>query len=183
MGKKIKPNSLLDTSEVNPSEATYDEAPEATSNELLGNGKMTSENKEKLEKYDALEQSVAGLAKEKEQLENKVAEYAEKLAEAKKAAKEVEKLEKEVERLRKQLADSKSTASNGSGQLEKEIERLTNENDNYLVKISELTFENAKLTSQLQELTAKPNNYRPNVPSPQKDPYNPYVSNGYESWN
>lgn len=89
-----------------------------------------------------------------------------------------------------------------SAELEKlryEKNTLQNENDTYLMKISELSFENAKLTSQLQQLQSlsKDNHELPppihceNSTSKQnvvmaKSNYVPYIrtnGNGYNSWN
>ena len=64
MGKRVKPSSLLDTAPVEQQIVEQQEAFEDKS--LVGNGPMTSEAKDKLEKYDALEKSVCALSKEKE---------------------------------------------------------------------------------------------------------------------
>ena len=79
MGKKVKPSSLLDSSSIRQEVSQEQKAFEDAS--LVGNGPMTPEAKEKLEKYDALEKSVGALSKEKEVLEAKLAEYADRLAE------------------------------------------------------------------------------------------------------
>jgi uncharacterized coiled-coil DUF342 family protein len=160
---------------------------------------MTAEAKEKLEKYDALEKSVCSLSKEKEHLEAKVAEYAEKLAELKTAADQIHDLVEENSKLKKQLEHA-SSQSSSSEAMKREIKSLRDEADGYLVKISELTFENAKMSSQLDELSKKladtgvsPNQkqFSPNAAPPVQgglrpphvDAYNPYKNNGYGAWN
>ena len=200
MAKKVKLNSLLDSAptqeaieEANGEQSTFKDA------SLVGNGQMTAEAKEKLEKYDALEKSVGALSKEKEHLEAKVAEYAEKLAELKTAADQIHDLVEENSKLKKQLENMPSASSNAEA-LKREIKSLRDEADGYLVKISELTFENAKMSSQLDELSKKfadagvsPNQkqFSPNATPPVQgglrpphtDAYNPYKNNGYGTWN
>ena len=179
MGKRVKPSSLLDTAPVEQQIVEQQEAFEDKS--LVGNGSMTAEAKEKLEKYDALEKSVGALSKEKEVLEAKLAEYADRLAELQTAADQISDLNKENEKLKK------------------EIEAQKDEINNYLVRISELTFENANLTCQLDELSKKMTSsgnisnqkqFSPNVAppvqgklrQPRTDAFNPYMNNGYGVW-
>lgn len=195
MGKKVKPNSLLDGS--NQEVPREQEAFEDKS--LVGNGTMTAEAKEKLEKYDALEKSVTALSKEKEILESKVAEYAEKLAELKTAADQIHDLIAENNNLKKQLDDAGAESSSIES-LRRENKALRSEVDSYLVKISELTFDNANLTCQLDEVSKQmaakgttvnqakfsPTNNQQapgSLREPNKDAYNPYKNNGYGSWN
>ena len=92
MAKKIKPSSLLD-------EMTERSQPAAKSaeiidekNPLIGDNRMTNVDREKLERYDALEKSVEGLLKEKEDLNAKVTEYVERLAELQTAADQISDL-------------------------------------------------------------------------------------------
>ena len=196
MGKKVKPSSLLDSAPVEKQIVEQQEAFEDKS--LVGNGPMTSEAKEKLEKYDALEKSVGALSKEKEVLEAKLAEYADRLAELQTAANQISELNEENEKLKKELADAKDQSKEVYA-LKKEIEAQKDEINNYLVRISELTFENANLACQLDELSKKmassgnvPNQtqFSPNVAPPMQgklrqprtDAFNPYMNNGYGVW-
>ena len=204
MGKKIKPSNLLEpmhdevlnTVQDNASSANEQEAFEDVS--LVGNGIMTNEAKAKLEKYDALERSVADLSQEKDRLEAKVAEYVEKLESLKDASKTIEKLEAEVSKLKKDLDKAKKASKQGLKTM-LENKALRDEADGYLVKISELTFDNANLTCQLDELKKNMNanghgmnqaQFSPNAqPSPGNrlrhpgvDAYNPYKNNGYDTW-
>ena len=196
MGKKVKPSSLLDSSSIRQEVSQEQKAFEDAS--LVGNGPMTSEAKEKLEKYDALEKSVGALSKEKEVLEAKLAEYADRLAELQTAADQISELNEENEKLKKELADAKDESKEVYA-LKKEIEARKDEINNYLVRISELTFENANLTCQLDELSKKmassgsvPNQtqFSPNIAppvqgklrQPRTDAFNPYMNNGYGVW-
>ena len=196
MGKKVKPSTLLDSAstrqEVSQEQKVFEDA------SLVGNGPMTAEAKEKLEKYDALEKSVGTLSKEKEVLEAKLAEYADRLAELQTAADQISELNEENEKLKKELVDAKDESKEVYA-LKKEIEAQKDEINNYLVRISELTFENANLTCQLDELSKKmassgnvPNQkqFSPNVAppvqgklrQPRTDAFNPYMNNGYGVW-
>jgi len=58
---------------------------------------------------------------------------------------------------------------------------LSKQNDGCLEKISELTFDNAKLTSMLQEKQDPP--LAPARRPAANDPFNPYRNNGYSNWN
>ncbi len=200
MARKVKPNSLLDSVPVEQTtEETTKENTAFKDSSLVGNGIMTAEMKEKLEKYDALEQSYSSIVKEKEDLENRVAEYAERLAELKTAADQIHDLMDENAKLKKQLSDA-SKLSKDSASLQLEVKALRDDVDGYLLKISELTFENANLTCQLDELNNRlasngvspnqkkfaPNNTPPvqnGLRQPRVDAYNPYSHNGYSSWN
>lgn len=196
MGKKVKPSSLLDSSSIRQEVSQEQKAFEDAS--LVGNGPMTSEAKEKLEKYDALEKSVGALSKEKEVLEAKLAEYADRLAELQTAADQISELNEENEKLKKELADAKDESKEVYA-LKKEIEAQKDEINNYLVRISELTFENANLACQLDELSKKMAssgnvlnqnqfslNAAPTVQGklrqPRTDAFNPYMNNGYGVW-
>ena len=211
MGKKIKPSSLLDEALAENAEVLLDngatnananngsDANEFVDASLVGNGVMTAESKAKLEKYDALEKSVSSLAKEKEMLEAKVAEYAEKLEKLQNAADEIAKLTTENDALKKQVDAQKSSAKSAF-LLEDKVKALREEADGYLVKISELTFENANLTCQLDELSKKMSAsgkvlnqqqfsiadaappIQGNLRQPSTDAYNPYANNGYGTW-
>lgn len=185
MPKKIKPTSLLDEDQgLNEAEAVNTEAivDPVESGSLIGNGRLTNEDKEKLEKYDALEEAVKTLTEEKQILEDKVAEYVEKLN-----AVDVKKLNDEIASLKKQLDEAKKSAANENpSALKDECKKLRDEADGYLIKISELTFENANLTCQMNELkkNVKRSSSQPHsaLAQPMKDAYNPYKNNGYGVW-
>ena len=200
MAKKIKPSSLLDEMTERSKPAVESTEIIDEKNPLIGDNRMTNADKEKLERYDALEKSVEGLLKEKENLNAKVTEYVERLAELQTAADQISDLNNQIEVLKKELADAQANVE-PSFKLKNENKDLRNEVDNYLVKISELTFENANLRCQLDELAKKVSKTgsTPNSPSfapntgrissgqgklaqPHRDAYNPYYNNGYASW-
>ena len=120
---------------------------------------------------------------------------------------EVKRLNEENSQLTDKLAayieaqqDRKADDSCISAELDKlryENNALRDENDKYLMKISELTFENAKLTSQLQQLSKdtaevhipaqteqcqqKISRQKNALAIPSNVPYS--KANGYQSWN
>ncbi len=185
MAKKVKPTSMLDEQPAEQAIAQHISAPVISEevNPLVGHNRMTTEQMEKLEKYDALEATVKQLNEANSMLEAKVTEYAEKISACSTGPQKVAELEAKVASLEKQLADAKASSS-GDALLKKELKDLRAEADSYLVKISELTFENAKLECQLKSAA---NGRQPPPPAkrpspPRKDPYNPYRNNGYASW-
>lgn len=202
MAKKVKPSSLLDDSTDNPvvSAPVKTVAPTLADDttSLIGGEKLTAAQKEKLERYDVLEKSVEDALREKEELSAKLAEYVERLENVDENA--VKKLEAQTEALKKELEAAKAE-SKSSIKLENENKALREEVDGYLVKISQLTFENANLRCQLDEVTsgnarsgnivnsrnfAMPDNFQrvsqPKAALPGHDAYNPYKNNGYASW-
>ena len=212
MARKIKPNKLFDDAqnvasniETNANSESINNASEAEmlgvdANPVVGNGRMSAEDVEKLAKYDAMEKSLIEISIEKDKLEATVAEYIEKIEALKNADSLVKKLEDEKTSLEdkcKKLEDEKSKLS----KLEKENATLKDENDQYLIKISELTFENANLSNQLSNINNKANKngnginqnkfginpgMQPqcgrSLAKPYRDAYNPYINNGYGSW-
>lgn len=198
MGKRVKPTSLLDEQPANVSAPIPDSTENEDVGSVIGHGRLTDKDKEKLEKYDALEKAVIELSKEKDKLESKIAEYAEKLSSV--DSNEVATLKEKIASLEKELADAKSSSSEMNS-LKKECKALRDEVDGYLMKISELTFENANLTCQLDELSKNArsnanvvnqskfspragtqNNIRGGLAQPNTDAYNPYRNNGYGTW-
>ena len=202
MAKKIKPNKLFDADPAENAEVedgtitTEEKLNDADAHSIIGAGRLSAEDIEKLEKYDAMEKSVSMLSSEKSMLESKLAEYAEKLQALNDASKKMNDLERENKRLEGRCIElEKSSSSGSSAKYEKQVAELREENDKLLVRISELTFENANLTCQLAELeklkkegrTASNSANRNAVPrnglaAPLKDAYNPYVNNGYGTW-
>lgn len=197
MGKRIKPVNLLDGEE--PSSSAENAQAVSSQLEPLAIGKLTSEQKDKLDKYDALEKTVTELVESKEVLEAKVTEYAEQLASLKSASDLVAKLRSENEQLKEDIAEAEDKAKEVRD-LKKEVKALRDEADGYLLKISELTFENANLNCQLTETSKRlvelgervnqsqfspsktPSPSPGKLSSPRKDAYNPYKNNGYGSW-
>ena len=211
MPRKIKPNKLFDDAQKADAEEEITDKNEAAkvseaevlgvdSNSIVGNGRMSAEDAEKLAKYDAMEKSLAAVSKEKNELEDKIAEYVSRIEALEDAANQIAGLEAEKKALEskcKKLEEDNSKI----GKLEREVKSLREENDQYLVKISELTFENANMTCQLTELEKKfkagenvanqgkftpkqgPQSQTYNtLARPHLDAYNPYANNGYGTW-
>ena len=158
--------------------------------------RLTPEMVEKLEKIDALEKHCLELEEQNSKLSESINSYLEEIEALKsKKAAEVQidgemslvDLKKELDQARKEIAE-----------MRKSLKELREENDSYLMKISELTFENAKLTCQLQEIeksmvmSASPTHntsarvaaVRPNTRTMKNQPQfaNPYLQNGYQDW-
>ena len=207
MARKIRPNKLFTSLQDTASavEATPVEMPtkeiDADENSLVGNGRLSAIDAEKLARYDAIEKSLAEISKEKDMLEAKVAEYVDKLDALKNSDDEIKKLQDEVLK-HKARCDELEKSCSSIDALKKEIAILKEDNDQYLIKISELTFENANLTCQLSELekktkhlggrVANSNAFAPSLgmqpqsigglAQPNRDAYNPYINNGYGTW-
>lgn len=211
MPRKIKPNKLFDDAQKADAEEITDknEAAEASeaevlgvdSNSIVGNGRMSAEDAEKLAKYDAMEKSLTAVSKEKNELEDKIAEYVSRIEALEDAANQIAGLESENKALESKCKKLLEEDNAKIVKLEREVKSLREENDQYLVKISELTFENANMTCQLTELEKKfkaggnvpnqgkftpkqgpqPQTYN-TLARPHLDVYNPYANNGYGSW-
>lgn len=155
--------------------------------------KMNSnEVAEKLEKFSNLEKHCVELEKSNSALTDSIGKYLE----------EIECLKKKIESLEKE-----KSAENDSKvkELEELNIQLQEENDNYLVKLSELSFDNAKLTSELQlfqkdsaSASSTSNSSFKKDDSKLEKPHvrnvdtslknskiyiNPYLNNGYSTWN
>ena len=157
MGKKTKLTNIL--AEENASENSTEIIDSASSADIaedkapsspvnIGFTRKTAADAEKLEKYDALEKTVVDLQKEKAALEEKVTSYIERLEKTKSSADETSKLKSEVEDLKAKL----KTAEDQAAKAKKDFAAARSEADDYLVKISELAFENAKMTAEMNEL-------------------------------
>ena len=168
MAKRIKPKNLLDDTEQDVILNDISNDVEKTSdNEIDSINNNTNEEID----VKSLQDTIVELTNKNSDLELKLAETIEKLNATKNDLSKVEELSKTVSRL------------------EKENKALRDENDSYLVKISELTFENATKTCQLQELqklrsSVKTNSANVGIPQPiSKRPLNSDFNNGYSSWN
>ena len=166
----------------------------ASSSKFLS--RLTPEMVEKLEKIDVLEKHCLELEEENAKLSDSVSSYLEEI-EALKSKKAIEAQvdgEMSIADLKKELEQARKEAV----EIRKSLKDLREENDNYLLKISELTFENAKLTSQLQEIekslamSATPTHsstirkaaVSPSTGTMKNQPQfaNPYLQNGYQDW-
>jgi len=174
--------------------SSYDTKIEESSTEFLP--RLTPEMKDKLEKIDTLEKHCIELEEENSKLTDSINAYLEELEQLKDPKKKSPTDDSilSLESLKEELVEAKKEISS----MRKSLQELREENDNYLMKISELTFENAKLTSQLQELekslamaatpthhtTARKAAVRPSQATMQNQPKfaNPYLQNGYQDW-
>lgn len=171
--KKIRPVSNefsttnSDTKKPTGSKATVLEALEAE--KPMTSADFSDEVKKKLESVEKVESANAELSREKSELESRIAEYLEEIASLKEQLKNqktiekvVEKIvEKPVEKIVEKIVEKpvekvvekvvEVPVETASDELKAEIETLKAENDRAQIKISELTFENAKMTAELQE--------------------------------
>ena len=168
----------------------------------------------KLEIYDKLVDESKAVYEEKEDLTAKVAEYieeADKLREENAKLKKVQEvsdltigqlqdivdqLQKENVEMQKQLDfyHQDKAPDTEVEELKAQVQMLKDENDKYLLKISELSFQNAKLMSQngtsipVTEQLATQQNAAGPAQQPARRPLPPNVkyvrsTNGYDSWN
>ena len=210
MGKKVKPKSLLENSSIKIETENIDVQStnaEEYSNESGNvsdlNIRLKSSDQEKLEKYDALEQNVIDLTKQNELLQTKIEEYAGMLSAAQSTSAIDLDSDEKTNKFKTELKKTKDDLNKAIGKiylLEQDIKALREENDQYLMKISDLTYEVALKTSQLDELskniqktghTVNQEQFAPEkkvqqdniTPAkPFANPYNPYANNGYGSW-
>jgi chromosome segregation ATPase len=210
MGKKVKPKSLLEGSttyvdntslnnNINDDNSSVDAIP--ILNKMLSNA-----DQEKLEKYPAMEQQIIDLTNQNTELQTKIEELllnaSNNTTESLAQPDEIEQLKSRISELEYQLKVEKTKFASNTIKFEDEIKALRDENDNYLVKISELSFDNARMTCELNELTKSikdktdmvmnqpkftPTNNNPKkdtstLGTPFRNPYNPYANNGYGSW-
>ena len=173
---------------------TDDILEQANSSKFLS--RLTPEMVEKLEKIDVLEKHCLELEEENAKLSDSVSSYLEEI-EALKSKRAIETpLDGEMSMI--DLKRELDEARHEIVEMRKSLKDLREENDNYLLKISELTFENAKLTSQLQEIekslamSATPTHesparraaVQPSTGTMKNQPQfaNPYLQNGYQDW-
>ena len=193
MAKKIKPKNLLDGSSIVLEQTTNEQNAQIEADQIdngpndayqqnsLAGATMTAAEREKLDKYDALEKTVLDLTSKNEVLESKIAEYIEKAEEYTKSSDEINKLKAKIAKLEAEAKNAKP--SNDDAKLERECKMLREEADGYLVKISELTFENANLTCQLEETKKKLASKGNSVVHKPMPKTREYRNNGYDSWN
>lgn len=150
----------------------------------------SSEMKEKIE---TLEKHCVELEEANAKLTDSINTYLEEIDELKKVKSGDSSAGESVEDLKKAL----DAANAEIAKLKKSAKDLRKENDDYLMKISELTFENAKMTSQLQEVkkslsmagapthgNPKSAVVKPSTATMPNQPQfaNPYLQNGYQDW-
>lgn len=204
MAKK-KPNKLFDTikkeemaniientniisAETHNNEYINEKLPETVTQffQAQHTSNISDENMQKIENYEKVVAENKRVYDENALLIEKAAEYSEQREELLKKAEDLQKLYDE---------------------LKIKYDALQEENDNYLIKISELTFENAKLNAKLDskldsindkpkitisssKSTEEPINKNSSTNSPSVNPYKSrrvsYLNrnnNGYSNWN
>lgn len=157
--------------------------------------RLTLEMKKKLDAFDTIEKRCIKLEEEKSKLEEKIDGYLTEI-EALKAKKSIhleDGMEIDFDEVKPLIDSYKKDISH----FKAKTEELRDENDSYLLKISDLTFDNAKLTSQLQEVEKSMimSSSESHSGNPLKRPpashctmknqpqfTNPYLQNGYQDW-
>lgn len=190
MAKKIKQTNIDETTDI-ADQVLEDRAPDK---DPATEAPMSQTQKDLQKQIDQLKKQNVKLLEEKSKMTDIIANY---IAEADQHKEDIAKLVEKADALQAKLDDaSAKDAQNAAEELESKIASLESEisslkaanaelskqNDGCLEKISELTFDNAKLTSMLQEKqesTAAALARR----QPVVDPYNPYRNNGYSNWN
>lgn len=158
---------------------------ESIENKTGGTVEIRDEIKQKLEAFEKMEKVVSDLSAENSALKDKMAEYVEEITSLREQVKNPNVVEKIVEKeVIKEVPVANDTEE--IEKLRKEIKSLQDENDKYLMRISELTFENAKMTATINNSAKKQS--APGDPAGSQQQYrNVYRNmgrmNGYSSWN
>lgn len=157
--------------------------------------RLTAEMKEKLERIEAIEKHCVELEETNAKLTDSINAYIEELTALK--AKKSNEIKVDGELSLDDLKENLKAVQIELGRTRKSLSELRDENDSYLMKISELTFENAKLTCQIQEIeknmsmVASPSHSSIKKPIIQSSTgtmknqpqfANPYLQNGYQDW-
>ena len=157
--------------------------------------RLTPEMKNKLDAFDSIEKRCISLEEEKSKLEEKIDEYLSEIENLKsdRSVKLDDGSKVEFNDVKTLIESYKKDIS----RFEAKTQELRDENDSYLLKISDFTFDNAKLTSQLQEIeksltmaSSKSHNdgqtrkIAPSHGTMKNQPQfaNPYLQNGYQDW-
>ena len=172
----------LDNEDLDELLAEESKAEEKTTTKIL----PSSSNAEMKEKIETLEKHCVELEEANAKLSDSINTYLE----------EIDVLKKKSSTTGLD-ASLKNSFDAEIAKLKKELKELRQENDDYLIKISELTFENAKMTSRLQEIekqaamTEVPTHgspaklrLKPSTATMPNQPQfaNPYLQNGYQDW-
>lgn len=196
MAKRIKQTNIDETADI-ADQVLEDRAPDK---DPAIEVPMSQTQKDLQEQIDQLKKQNVKLLEEKSKMTDIVANYIAEADQRKediaKLAEKADSLQSELDTARAELDVAKAEACKCTGdqfeskiaQLESEIAslkaanaELSKQNDGCLEKISELTFDNAKLTSMLQE--KQDPSLAPARRPAANDPFNPYRNNGYSNWN
>ena len=170
----VAPSQMLETATVL----------EKIENKTGGTIEIRDEIKQKLEAFEKMEKAIAQLSSENSALKDKMAEYVEEITALREQAKTPTIVEKEViKEVVKEIPSSNDSVE--IEKLKKEIASLQEENDKYLMRISELTFDNAKMTAQMNNMKGQKRQQPDQYAMPQvRNVYrNSGKLNGYSSWN
>ena len=204
MAKKVKPTAIQTTT-ISESASTAEiptiqAKPTMTDNDgnlsrlpepVYGSKTVIEEANSRLEELNRTTEENANLFKANTELTETLAKY---ISEIKSLKDELNECKKNVMSAddKKSLTEFNELKSKISS-LEKLNKTLQDENDNYLMKISELTFENAKMNAKMNSETERSNSPISNTQQPQLTPShsqmrNPFGfahpnNNGYDSWN
>ena len=157
--------------------------------------RLTPEMKKKLDAFDIIEKRCIKLEEEKSKLEEKLDGYLSEIEDlkAKKSIHLEDGMEIDFDEVKSLIDNYKKDISH----YKTKTQELRDENDSYLLKISDLTFDNAKLTSQLQEveksmmMSSSESHSGSSFKRPpashctmknQPQFTNPYLQNGYQDW-
>ena len=133
---------------------------------------LNDEMKKKIEDYDNMKNQYSSILSQNEMLQNKLAEYISELDQT------------------KQLQNENNELSNLNYQLSSELlkikedySKVIEQKDQYLMKISDLTFENEKLNSYINKISSHNMSYVETNKVIQNVIPNRYSNNGYGEWN
>ena len=133
---------------------------------------LNDEMKKKIEDYDNMKNQYSSILSQNEMLQNKLAEYISELDQT------------------KQLQNENNELSNLNYQLSSELlkikedySKVIEQKDQYLMKISDLTFENEKLNSYINKISSHNTSYVETNKVIQNVIPNRYSNNGYGEWN
>jgi predicted RNase H-like nuclease (RuvC/YqgF family) len=190
MARKKKPvDQAFNTVEMKDGAAVASQTPENATvlekieNKTGGTVEIRDEIKQKLEAFEKMEKAVAELSAENSALKDKMAEYVEEITALREQVKTPKVVEKEV--IKEVVKEVPVAGDSGEiEKLKKELASLQEENDKYLMRISELTFDNAKMTAKMNNTAKK---LPPPAPPAGQRFRNVYRNsgklNGYSSWN
>ena len=133
---------------------------------------LNDEMKKKIEDYDNMKNQYSSILSQNEMLQNKLAEYISELDQT------------------KQLQNENNELSNLNYQLSSELlkikedySKVIEQKDQYLMKISDLTFENEKLNSYINKISSHNMSHIETNKVIQNVIPNRYSNNGYGEWN
>ena len=133
---------------------------------------LNDEMKKKIEDYDNMKNQYSSILSQNEMLQNKLAEYISELDQT------------------KQLQNENNELSNLNYQLSSELlkikedySKVIEQKDQYLMKISDLTFENEKLNSYINKISSHNMRHIETNKVIQNVIPNRYSNNGYGEWN